>query len=221
MGSLTKKITMIGAVLAVSSIALVGCSSGGTNEGAKEGSSTSSPSAAPSDEKATTAGAADFANEFFAAMIAEDTTDYSTLEAPIQLSESQAQSLLLDGTAEGVSQEDLNELVDWLYETQPLGDFIYFSDDAPIQQRLQVISALLLAQNFALEMSTEEAPEKVLPEDVTLTEEDGVSYATFVANADAIAPALIFVDGEWKIDGSQFLSSIGIDPETFEEVPAE
>lgn len=220
MESLTKKITMIGAVLAVSSIALVGCSPT-TTDGGKEPSSSSSPSEAPSEEKATTAGAADFANEFFAAMLEEDTTDYSQLEAPVQLSETQAQSLLLDGTAEGVSQEDLNKLVDWLYETQPLGDFIYFSDDAPIQQRLQVISALMLAQNFALEMSAEEAPEKVLPEDVTLTEEDGVSYATFVATADAIAPALIFVDGEWKIDGAQFLSSIGIDPETFEEIPAE
>lgn len=209
MGSLAKNLAKIGTVLAISSLALVGCSA--TPEAPSGSNNSSSSSSSPEAKvKASSAeAAATFANRFFAALIEKNTTDYSQLTPPIELTEAQAEQLMLDGKVDGVPDEKLNELVDYLYENHPLGSFIYFDDSATIQERLQVISALILAQSYADTMAEEQDPEKILAEDVTVNETDGeVTSATFEAEGSALAPQLVFVDGQWFVDGKGLLDSI-------------
>lgn len=211
MGTLTKNFAKLGAVLAISSIALVGCSSTVT----PETSSTPSKSAGSSEEKVAAKdeeSAAAFANRFLAALIEEDTTDYVNLNPPLELTEDQAQQLMLDGKVDGVSDEQLNELLDFLYENQPLGEYVYFADDATIQERLQAISALILAQSYATGMTEDQAPEKITAEQVTIEERDGETYALIENDGSSLAPTMIFVDGEWKIDGKELLASFGVSP---------
>lgn len=211
MGTLTKNFAKLGAVLAISSIALVGCSSTVT----PENSSTPSKSAGSSEEKVAAKdeeSAAAFANLFLAALIEEDTTDYENLNPPLELTEDQAQQLMLDGKVDGVSDEQLNELLDFLYENQPLGEYVYFADDATIQERLQAISALILAQSYATGMTEDQAPEKITAEQVTIEERDGETYAAIENDGSSLAPTMIFVDGEWKIDGKELLASFGVSP---------
>lgn len=223
MGTLTKNFAKLGAVLAISSIALVGCSSTVT----PETSSTPSKSAGSSEEKVAAKdeeSAAAFANRFLAALIEEDTTDYVNLNPPLELTEDQAQQLMLDGKVDGVSDEQLNELLDFLYENQPLGEYVYFADDATIQERLQAISALILAQSYATSMTEDQAPEKITAEQVTIEERDGETYALIENDGSSLAPTMIFVDGEWKIDGKELLASFGVSPTdapTDSEAPSE
>lgn len=223
MGTLTKNFAKLGAVLAISSIALVGCSSTVT----PETSSAPSRSASSSEEKVAAKdeeSAAAFANLFLAALIEEDTTDYVNLNPPLELTEDQAQQLMLDGKVDGVSDEQLNELVDFLYENQPLGEYVYFADDATIQERLQAISALILAQSYATGMTEDQAPEKITAEQVTIEERDGETYALIENDGGSLAPTMIFVDGEWKIDGNALLASFGVSPTdapTDSETPSE
>lgn len=211
MGTLTKNFARLGAVLAISSIALVGCSSTAT----PDSSSAPSKSAGSSEGKVAAKseeGAAAFANLFLAALIEEDTTDYENLTPPLELTEEQAQQLMLDGKVDGVSDEQLNELLDFLYENQPLGEYVYFGDDATIQERLQAISALILAQSYATGMTEDQVPEKITAEQVTLEERDGETYASIENDGSSLAPTMIFVDGEWKIDGKELLASFGVSP---------
>lgn len=219
MGTLTKNFARFGAVLAISSIALVGCSSTVT----PDNSSTPSKSAGSSEEKVAAKseeGAAAFANLFLAALIEEDTTDYENLNPPLELTEEQAQQLMLDGKVDGVSDEQLDELMDFLYENQPLGEYVHFADDATIQERLQAISALILAQSYATGMAEEQAPEKITAEQVTLEERDGETYALIENDGSSLAPTMIFVDGEWKIDGRELLVSFGTSPSATPETEA-
>ena len=223
MATLTKNFAKLGAVLAISSIALVGCSSTVT----PENSSAPSKSAGSSEEKVAAKSeesAAAFANLFLAALIEEDTTDYENLNPPLELTEEQAQQLMLDGKVDGVSDEQLNELLDFLYENQPLGEYVYFADDATIQERLQAISALILAQSYATGMAEDQAPEKITAEQVTIEERDGETYALIENGGSSLAPTMIFVDGEWKIDGKELLASFGVSPTdapTDSETPSE
>ncbi len=223
MGTLTKNFAKLGAVLAISSIALVGCSSTAISAD----SPAPSKSAGSSEEKAAAKseeGAAAFANLFLAALIEEDDTDYANLNPPLELTDEQAQQLMLDGRVDGVSDEQLNELLDFLYENQPLGEYVYFDDDATIQERLQAISALILAQSYATGMTEDQAPEKITAEQVTLEERDGETYALIENDGSSLAPTMIFVDGEWKIDGKELLASFGVAPTdapTDSETPSE
>jgi len=209
----------LGAVLAISSIALVGCT------GAEQAEETTSPVATeqPTAEAkaASTESAANFANEFFATLLAGDSTDYSKLTPPVELTDEQAQQLMLDGKVDGVSDKDLGKLVDFLYENNPLGDLVYFDADATVLERLQVISALILAQDYANSLSEEQTPEKLKPEDVTLDESGDETLARFSAGGSALAPTLIFVKDEWKIEGKDLLESFGGSPaeETAEPAP--
>lgn len=200
MGSLTKNFARIGAVLAISSLALVGCSS--TADAPSDKTTQSQKATADSAEAA-----AIFANEFFATLIEPSTTDYSKLTPPIELTDEQAEQLMLDGKVDGVSDEKLDELVDFLYEQHELGSFLYFDKNATIQERLQGISALIMAQSFAGEMEAEQAPEKILPEAVTVSKVDGRTVASFAAGDGSLAPSLIFADGQWWIDGKALLES--------------
>lgn len=212
MGNLTKRLTTAGAVLAISSIALVGCTS--AEAPAPSGKSTSAetaegkPSKAPK-VTATAEGAATLANEFLAAVIDEQ-PDPSTFKPPVTLTEEQSEQLILDGKVDGVSDADLEKLVDYLYENHPLGRFVYFDGDAKIQERLQAISALVLVQSFAATMSDEKAPKKIVAEDVVVNDvPSGNPTASFASEGSALAPTLVFVDGEWKIDGLALLESLG------------
>ena len=211
MGTLTKNLAKIGAVLAISSLALVGCTANQT----PDSSSAPSASAEGIQEKAAAKseeGAAAFANLFLSELIAEDATDYSNLTPPVELTEEQAEQLMLDGKVDGVSDEKLEELVNFLYENQSLGKFIYFGSDATIQERLQAISALILAQSFAGELTAEQAPEKITEEQVSIEDRDGMSYALIETDGSSLAPTLVFVDGEWFIDGKELLASFGTAP---------
>lgn len=226
MGTLTANFAKVGAVLAISTVALAGCTS--ANEVAGPDSSASSGSSEKKVSAASAESAAAFANLFFSELIAEDPTDYSTLTPPVELTDAQAEQLILDGRVDGVDDAKLEELVDFLYEKQPLGKYIYFEDGAPIQERLQTISALLLAQGYAGTLETE-TPEKITEEQVTLDESGEKPKATFVTSGSVLAPALVFVDGEWKVDGKELLNSLiaagGSEVPTGEtptpEVPAE
>ncbi len=205
MGTLTANFAKVGAVLAISTVALAGCTS--ANQVAGPESSASGGGSEGKVQASSAESAAAFANLFFAELIAEDPTDYSTLTPPVELTDAQAEQLILDGKVDGVDDAKLEELVDFLYENQPLGKYIYFEDGAPIQERLQTISALLLAQGYASTLETE-TPEKITADDVTLNESGANPKATFTTDGSVLAPALVFVNGEWKVDGKELLNSL-------------
>jgi len=209
MGIQTRRFVQIGAVLAISSMALVGCSS--TVNDPAPTSNSSAKSSQKAEKPATKEGAADFANDFFATLISEDNTDYSKLTPPVKLTDAQAQQLLLDGKVDGVSDEKLEELVSFLYKNNPLGKYLYFFKDATIQQRLQAISALMLAQQYASgSLEDEQTPKKITAEDVNLAKDGKFTTASFTNSNGELAPLLIFVNEEWKIDGTALLDSFGV-----------
>lgn len=207
MSHLKNKITQLGAVLAISSVALLGCTA--TEEAQSPEASSSSTQEAAAGNAET---AASFANLFFAALIEDDSTDYSSLTPPVELTDAQAEQLLLDGKVDGVTPEKLEELVDFLYEEHKLGEFIHFDDKATVQDRLRTISALIIAQDYAETMSTEQAPKKISASDVKISSDGKNPLATFEANAGSLAPTLIFVNDEWKVDGQKLLKSF-MEPE--------
>lgn len=209
MGTQSRRLVQIGAVLAISSMALVGCSS--TINDPAPTSSSSAKATQKATKPATKDGAAAFANDFFATLISEDTTDYSKLTPPVELSDDQAQQLLLDGKVDGVSDEKLEELVNFLYKNNPVGKYLYFSKDASIQERLQAISALMLAQQYASgSLSEDQTPKKITAEDVTLSKSGKLPTASFTGTDGELAPLLVFVNEEWKIDGAALLDSFGV-----------
>jgi len=211
MRTMTRSFAKVGAVIAISSIALVGCTS--TDAPAPKNNSSSStekPRAtkSPKSAEATADGAAALANEFLAAVI-EEKPDPSNFKPPITLTEEQSEQLILDGKVDGVSDEDLQGLVDYLYENHPLGRFVYFDDEATTQQRLQAISALVLVQSFAATVSEDQAPKKIAAEDVVIDESGSEPTASFAASGTELAPTMIFGDGKWQIDGLALLESLG------------
>jgi len=213
MGTRTARITQLGAILAISSIALVGCSSSTINDPApssKASSSSAPKSTEKATKKATVEGAADFANIFFSTLLDQSNTGYKDKTPPVQLTDEQASQLFLDGKVDGVSDEKLEELVKFLYENHPLGKDIYFAKGAPIQERLQVISALILAQQYAGEAKTDQTPTKITSDDVTLDESGSLPRASIANSNEELAPVLVFVDGKWMIDGEELLKSFGV-----------
>lgn len=212
MANHTKRLIQFGAVLAISSMALVGCTSAkDATVTERPSSSASAKSSQKAEKPATKEGAADFANDFFATLITEDTTDYSKLKPPVELTDDQAQQLLLDGKVDGVSDEKLEELVNFLYENNPVGKYLYFSKDASIQERLQAISALMLAQQYASgSLKEEQTPKKITADDVTISKDGKFPTASFTGADGELAPLLVFVSGKWKIDGAALLDSFGV-----------
>lgn len=216
MGNLTRSFAKVGAVLAISSIALVGCSTAEA-PAPKDGPTSSSKATESPRSGATAEGAASFANEFLAAVISEK-PDQSSFNPPVKLTDAQSEQLVLDGQVDGVSDEDLNSLVDYLYENHPLGRFVYFPEDATVQERLQVISALVLVQSYAGTVTEDKAPEKIVAEDVVVNEDGENPSASFSSSGTELAPTMVFVDDEWKIDGRELLRSLGT---ATDEAPAE
>ena len=220
MRTMTRSFAKVGAVIAISSIALVGCTSTETPAPKSNATSTERAKATEAPKaKASAEDAAALANEFLAAVISEQ-PDPATFKPPVTLTEAQGEQLILDGKVDGVSDEDLKKLVDYLYENHPLGRFVYFDGDATIQQRLQAISALVLVQSYAATVSEEKAPKKITAEDVTVDDSGADPKASFVSEGSTLAPTLIFADGEWKIDGPALLESLGAASDE-EAAPAE
>ena len=215
MGNLNRRFTQMGAVLVLSSVALVGCSSSTINDPAPTSKSSSSSEAkatkkADPNANATAENAATFANGFFAELLQDNGTDFSKLNPPVELTEAQAEQLFLDGKVDGVSDEKLEELVKYLYENHPLGKDIYFAKDASVQERLQVISALMLAQQYASTLKEEQTPKKIDAADVSVDNTGETPVASIANSNQELSPVLIFVNGKWMVDGSKFLQSIGV-----------
>jgi len=215
MGNLNRRFTQLGAVLVLSSVALVGCSSSTINDPAPTSKSSSSSEAkgtkkADPNANATAESAATFANGFFASLLQDNGTDFSKLNPPVELTEAQAEQLFLDGKVDGVSDEKLEELVQYLYENHPLGKDIYFAKDASVQERLQVISALMLAQQYASTLKEDQTPKKIDATDVSVDKSGEAPVASIANSNQELSPVLIFVNGSWKVDGSKFLQSIGV-----------
>lgn len=207
MKTVKNKLAQIGAITVLSAIALVGCSSASSNS---EQSSTEATieNQQETQKTATTEEAADYANEFFAELLSADTTDYSKLKLPVDLNEDQMEQLMFDGKVKNVSEDKISELVDFLYANKSIAKFVYVADNVPDQEKMQILSVLTISQSFASEMSEEQSPEKVTADDVIIEDRSGVTYATFGSGEDILAPRLIFVDGEWKVDGEDLLASM-------------
>lgn len=205
MKNLTKKFVSISALLTLSSIALVGCS---TNEPAPTTAPTSSENTIDERQAASAETATIAANDFFSALLEEDTTDYSKLKLPLELTDAQNEQLMFEGKVDGVKKEELKELVDFLYANNPIGQYIHFEDNATEQERMQVLSILVISQSFASELSEEQTPEKILVEDVIIEDRSGKYYATFGQTDELLAPMLIFAKGEWKVDGASLLEGL-------------
>lgn len=219
MSNLIRRFTTVGAVLAISSIALVGCTSADAPAPKDSATKSSQPTEAP--KTATADGAATFANDFLAAVIS-DKPSATNFNPPVKLTDEQSKELVLDGKVEGVSDEKLNELVDYLYANHPLGKYIYFDGKATVQERLRVISALVLVQSYADDAAATKAPEKIVADDVTLRGDSEATRATFQSGTTDLAPTAIFLPGSgmWKVDGKELLKSFGSGTTDTEATPA-
>lgn len=201
------KAIRISAIVALSALALVGCSnSTPTND--PSSTETAVENQQESKKTATAEGAADYANEFFAELLKVDTTDYSKLKLPVDLTEDQMEQLMFEGKVKDVSDKEITELVDFLYESKPIAKFIYVDDSITNQEKMQILSVLTISQSFASELSEDQTPQKVMADDVTIQDNEKGAYATFGSGQDLLAPRLVFANEEWKVDGKELLASM-------------
>lgn len=201
-----KKVTALTAVAAISGFALVGC---GANEPANSNNDQNNFSN-DSVEKATPEAAAEFINSFNAEIAAGlNPDDFKDSVPPITLDPQQSEQLMTGSTVEGVSDAELKELADYIYKTYPLGDFIYFADNANTGERIKVLVNLVYLQSLGSYQESDVPT--VTTADITVDSSKNEKITATVE--DSTVNSLVFVNDEWKFDGAELAKTLKAEEE--------
>lgn len=199
-----KKVTALTAVAAISGFALVGC---GANEPANSNDKQKNFSN-DSVDKATPEAAADFINAFNDEIAAGlNPEDFKDTVPPLTLTPTQSEQLMAGAEVEGVTEDELKELADFIYTNYPLGDFIYFPEDANTTERIKVLVNLVFLQSLGTYQDTDAAD--VTASNITVDKSNNANIRATVA--DNAVSSLIFVNGEWKFDGVELVKTLNAD----------
>lgn len=202
-----KKIAALTAVAALSGFALIGCSADNISS---EPSSNSSAVSKESTEKATPASAADFVNKFNEKIsVGLNPEDFSDKAPPVTLNEAQSKQMMSSQKVDGVSEAQLKELADFIYDNYPLGDFLYFAEDANTGDRIKVLVNLVFLQSLGAFQSEEVVTATV--DDIVVEKSDDGTVRASTQSGDV--KSLIFVDNEWKFDGAELAKTLDVDLE--------
>lgn len=199
-----KKVTALTAVAAISGFALVGC---GANEPANSNDNQNNFSN-DSLDKATPEAAADFINSFndeIASGLNPD--DFKDKIPPLTLTPAQSEQLMTGTEVEGVTEDELKELADYIYTNYPLGDFIYFAEDADTTERIQVLVNLVFLQSLGSYQDTDAV--SVTAANITVKKSNNENIRATVDNS--AVNSLIFVNDEWKFDGVELAKTLELD----------
>lgn len=196
-----KKITALTAVAAISGFALVGC---GANEPANSNDNQNKFSN-DSTEKATPEAAAEFINSFNAEIAAGlNPDDFKDKVPPLTLTPAQSEQLMAGAEVEGVTEDELKELADYIYTNYPLGDFIYFAEDADTTERIKVLVNLVFLQSLGSYQDTDSV--SATAANITVDKSNNENIRATVDNS--AVNSLIFVNGEWKFDGAELAKTL-------------
>jgi len=207
------RLLQAGAIILIGGFALSGCTAG--EEIVPEGptvipsTTTPSPTPAAADSKATAESAAATVNEFM-----ELATSYPTADdlAVLGLPEDAD----IDTTNEAfismgeLSAEDLAEKMESVYATHSIGKLLYFEEDSSkVQNQYQAIYMLEMARISTAEIDEEPfALTAIEPSSIEISSSDGKTIASVkLGEGTEPEPVLVFVDGSWKLIGSELIQA--------------
>lgn len=212
------RLLQAGSALLIAGFVLTGCVAGEepTPAGKTYDSSESpspTPSAVPQETdapvEATAESAAAAVTEFMVLATTYPTDeDLAVLGLPEAANTETANEAFI--TMGELSAEDLAEKMEEVYDNHSIGELLYFEDgDSKVQNQYQAIYMLEMARISTAELDEETTPPPAIgPELIEVSSAGGETIATIKLSEDAEAePALIFVDGSWKLIGSGLIQA--------------